>query len=97
MQRRRLQLPALLIIADSWFEDPQLMAQVALQPHGTSLVEGKSRYVFQVSDGRRVTGQDLLSWPHWPWRDCLWLPGTRYARVTAPSPTDGPVTLVLDR
>ena len=95
LQRRRLQLPAPLIIADSWFGDSKLMAQVALQPHGTLLVEGKSRYVFQLSDGRRVTGQDLLTSPHWPWRDCLWLPGMRYARVTAISPTYGPVTVVI--
>jgi hypothetical protein len=95
LPRRRLQLPAPLIIAASWFGDSKLMAQVALQPHGTLLVEGKSRSVFQLSDGRRVTGQDLLTSPPWPWRDCLWLPGMRYARVTAISPPYGPVTVVI--
>jgi hypothetical protein len=41
LQRRRLSLPAPLIVADSWFGDSKLMAQVALQQHGTWLVEGK--------------------------------------------------------
>jgi hypothetical protein len=95
LQRRRLSLPAPLIVADSWFGDSKLMAQVALQQHGTLLVEGKSRYVFHLPDGRRVTGQDLRTWSHWPWRDCLWLPGIRYARITATSPTYGPVTVVI--
>jgi hypothetical protein len=71
------------------------MAQVALQQHGTWLVEGTGRDVFHLPDGRRVTGQDLRTWPNWPWRDCLGLPGIRYARVTATSPTDGPVTVVI--
>jgi hypothetical protein len=95
LQRRRLSLPAPLIVADSWFGDSQLMAQVALPQHGTWLVEGKSRDVFHLPDGRRVTGQDLRTWSQWPWRDCLWLPGIRYARITATSPTYGPVTVVI--
>jgi hypothetical protein len=36
-------------------------------------------YVFQLPDGHRVTGQDLRTWPYWPWRDSLWLPGIQYA------------------
>jgi hypothetical protein len=87
--------PALLVIADSLIGDSKLMARVALQQHGTLLVEGKSRYVFQLPDGRRVTGHDLRTWRHWPWRNCLWLPGMRYARITATSPTYGQVTVVL--
>lgn len=95
LQRRRRPLPAPLVVADSWCGDSKLMAHVALQQHGTLLVEGKSHAVFQLPDGRRVTGQDLRTWPTWPGRDCLWLPGMRYARVTATSPTYGPVTVVL--
>jgi hypothetical protein len=95
LQRRRLSRPAPLIVAASWFGDPKLMAQVALQQHGTLLVEGKGRSVFHLPDGRRVTGQDLRTWPDWPWRDGLWLPGIRSARVTATSPTYGPVTGVI--
>jgi hypothetical protein len=95
LQRRRLSLPAPLIVADSWFGDSKLLAQVALQQHGTWLVEGKGRSIFHLPDGCRVTGQDLRTRPHWPWRDCLWLPGIRYARLTATSPTDGPVTVVI--
>jgi len=95
LQRRHRSRPAPLSVADSWFGDAKLRAQVALQQHGTLLVEGKSRSVFHLPDGRRVTGQDLRTWSHWPWRDCLWLPGIRYARVTATSPTYGPVTVVL--
>jgi hypothetical protein len=71
LQRRRLPLPVPLIIADRWFGASKLRAQVALQPHGTWRVAGQRRDVFPLSDGRRVTGQDLLTWPHWPWRDCL--------------------------
>jgi hypothetical protein len=93
--RRRLRLPAPLSIADRWCGDSKLRAPVALRLHGTWLVAGTSREVFPWSDGRRGTGQALLPWPHWPWRDCLWLPGRRYARVTATSPTSGPVTVVI--
>ena len=41
-----------------------------------------------------MTGQELLHWADWPWRDCLQLPRLRYVRLTATSPTYGPVTLV---
>jgi len=84
-----------LVVADSGFGDSKLMAQVALHQHATLLVEGKSRHVFQLSDGRRVTGQDLRNAPHWPWRDSLQVPGVRYARHSATSATDGRVTLLL--
>jgi hypothetical protein len=42
-----------------------------------------------------MIGQDFRTWLTWPWDDGLWLPGIRYARVTATSPTDGPVTVVI--
>jgi hypothetical protein len=54
-------LPVPLVVADSWFGDSQLLAHVALHQQGTLLVEGKHAYVFQLPDGRRVTGQDFLS------------------------------------
>lgn len=59
------------------------------------LVEGKSLYVFHLPDGRRVKGHDLLSRPDWPWRASPQVPGLRYARLRATSPTSGPVTVVL--
>ena len=59
------------------------------------MVEGKRTYVFQLPDGRRVTGQELLTQADWPWRDSLQLPGMRYVRLTATSPTYGPVTVVI--
>ena len=71
------------------------MAQVATRLHGTWWWRARARYVFQLPDGRRVTGQELLTRAHWPWRDSLQLPGMRYARLTATSPTYGPVTVVI--
>jgi hypothetical protein len=56
LPRRRLALAAPLIVADSGFGDSKVRAQVALQQHGTWRVEGKSRYIFHLPDGRRVTG-----------------------------------------
>lgn len=95
LQRRCRRLPPPLVVADSWFGDSQLMAQVATHEHGTLLVEGKRRYVFRLPDGRRVTGHDLRTRTDWPWRDSLQVPGMRYARLTATSPTYGIVTLVI--
>ena len=95
LQRRRLRLPVPLVVADSWFGDSKVMAHVALQQHGTLLVEGKRTYVFHLPDGRRVTGHELLSQANGPWRDSVQLVGTRYIRLTATSPTYGRVTLVI--
>jgi hypothetical protein len=95
LQRRRLQLPPPLVVADSWFGDSKLLAHVARHHHGTLLVEGKRTYVFEVRDGRRVTGQELVSRDDWPWRDSPQVPRGRYVRLTATSPTYGPVTVVL--
>src|SRR6266404_298815 len=95
LQRLELALPAPLVVADSWFGDSKLLAHVAHHQCGTVVVEGKRTYVFQLSDGRRVTGHELLTRADWPWRDSLQLPGMRYARLTATSLTDGPVTLVI--
>ena len=95
IQRRCRQLPPPLVVADSWFGDSKTMAQVAIHQHGSLVVEGKHTYVFQLPDGRRMTGQELLRWADWPWRDCLQLPRLRYVRLTAISPTYGPVTVVV--
>jgi hypothetical protein len=42
-----------------------------------------------------VTGQERLTQVDWPWRDSLQLPGMRYVRLTATSPTFGSVTVVI--
>jgi hypothetical protein len=95
LQRLGLALPAPLVVADSWFGDSKLLAHVAHHQCGTVVVEGKSTYVFQLSDGRRVTGHELLTRADWPWRDSLQLPGLQYVRLTATSPTYGLVTVVI--
>lgn len=95
LQRRHLRLPAPLLVADSWFGDSKLLAHVALQHHGTMLVEGKRSYLFHLRDGRRVTGRELMSRADWPWRDSPQVPRLRYGRLTATSPTYGPVTVVI--
>jgi hypothetical protein len=95
LQRLGLVLPPPLIVADSWFGDSKWLAHVAHYQRGTAVVEGKRPYVFRLSNGRRVTGQDLLTQVDWPWRDSLQLPGLQYARLTATSPTYGTVTVVI--
>jgi len=95
LQRRCRRLPAPLVVADSWFGETGLMAHVANVQHGTLLVEGKCSYVFSLPDGRRVKGQDLLHRADWPWHDSAHVPGGRYARLTATSPSYGRVTVVI--
>jgi hypothetical protein len=95
LQRRCPHLPPPLVVADSWCGDSKVMAQVASHQQGTLLVEGKRRDVFQLPDGRRVTGQDLRARADWAWRDSPQVPGLRDARLTAMSPTYGAVTVVI--
>ena len=71
------------------------MRHVATTHHGTSLVEGKSTYTFALSDGRQVKGSDLQQPSEWPWRDSSQVPGVRYVRLRATSPTYGAVTLLV--
>jgi hypothetical protein len=71
------------------------MAPVAIQQHGSLVVEGKHTDVFQRPDGRQMTGQELLRRADWPWRDGLQRPRLRSGRLTATSPTSGPVTVVI--
>ena len=88
-------LPPPMVVADSWFSDSKLMRHVATTHQGTFLVEGKSTYVFELPDGRQVKGQDLQQHRDWPWRHSPQVPGVRYARLRATSPTYGAVTLIV--
>jgi len=94
-QRLGLALPAPLVVADRGCGASQWRAHVASHQRGTAVVEGNRPDVFRRPDGRRVTGQELLTQIDWPWRDSLQLPGMRSARLTATSPTFGSVTVVI--
>ena len=95
--RRGVELPPPMVVADSWFSDSKLMRHVAATHGGTLLVEGKSTYVFELADGRQVKGSDLQQSGDWPWRDSPQVPGVRYVRLRAASPTYGAVTLIVVR
>ena len=96
LRRRGLELPAPMVVADSWFSDSKLMAQVAGMYQGTLLVQGKNSYTFYLEDGRKVKGADLVhDDTAWPWCQSLHAPDCRYARLRAKSPTYGQVTLLL--
>ena len=95
--RRGVALPPPLVVADSWFSDSKLMRHVATTHHGTFLVEGKSTYTFALSHGRQVKGSDLQQPSEWPWHDSSQVPGVRYVRLRATSPTYGAVTLIVVR
>jgi hypothetical protein len=94
-RRRGVELPPPMVVADSWFSDSKLMCHVATTHQGTVLVEGKSTYVFALPDGRQVKGHDLQQHHEWPWRSSEQVPGVRYARLRATSPTYGAVTLIV--
>jgi hypothetical protein len=94
-RRRGVHLPPPIVVADSWFSDSKLMRHAATTQQGTLLVEGKSSYVFALPDGRQVKGHDLQQNRDWPWRDSPQVPGMRYARLRATSPTYGAVTLIV--
>ena len=94
-RRRGIELPPPMVVADSWFSDSKLMRHVATTHQGIFLVEGKSTYVFKLSDGRQVKGHDLQQHRAWPWRSSEQVPGGRYARLRATSPTYGAVTLIV--
>jgi hypothetical protein len=71
------------------------MCQVATTHQGTFLVGGKRTYVFALPDGRQVKGGDLQQQRDWPWRYSPQVPGVRYARLRATSPTYGAVRLIV--
>ena len=48
-----------------------------------------------LPDGRQVKGHDLQQHRDWPWRHSPQVPGVRYARLRATSPTYGVVTLII--
>lgn len=95
LARRGLQLPTPLAAADSWFSDSKLMTHVSNTHRGTLLVQGKSTYAFTLPGGQKVKGADLIKGDQWPWRQSLYTPGCRYARLRAKSATYGDVTLIL--
>jgi DDE superfamily endonuclease len=95
LRRRGVDLPPPMVVADSWFGDSKLMRHVATTHQGTFLVEGKSTYVFDLPDGRQVKGHDLQQHREWPWRVSPQVPGVRYARLRASSPTYGVVTITI--
>jgi hypothetical protein len=94
-RRRGVILPPPMVVADSWFSDSKLMCHVATTHQGTLLVEGKSTYVFKLPNGRQVKGHDLQQDRDWPWRHSEQVPGVRYVRLRATSPTYGAVTLIV--
>jgi len=79
-----------------WMQS-MLDGRVATTHQGTVLVEGKSSYVFTLPDGRQVTGSDLQQSGDWPWRDNPQVPGVRYVRLRATSPTYSAVTIIVVR
>jgi hypothetical protein len=95
LRRRGVHLSPPIVVADSWFSDSKLMRHVATTHRGTFLVEGKSIYVFKLPDGRQVKGHNLQQDREWPWRESGQVPGVRYARLRATSPTYGAVTLIV--
>jgi hypothetical protein len=95
LRKRGVALPPPILVADSWFGDSKLMRHVATSHTGVLLVEGKSTYVFALPDGRQVKGHDLQLHREWPWRHSPQVPGVRYARLRATSPTYGAVTLIV--
>ena len=50
---------------------------------------------YGLEDGRQVKGAQLIHDQEWPWRQSLYAPGWRYARLRAKSATYGEVTLIL--
>jgi len=84
-----------MVVAESWLRDSHWMQPVATQPQGMLLVEGQSTEVFIWPDGRRVQGHACVQRPDWPWRATPWEPRGREARLPAPSPTSGEVTVVI--
>jgi DDE superfamily endonuclease len=94
-RRRGVPLSPPIVVADSWFGDSKLMRRVAATHAGLLLVEGKSTYVFALSDGRQVKGHDLQQRREWTWRHSAQAPGVLYVRLRATSPTYGAVTIII--
>ena len=95
LAKRGVQLPAPMVVAESWFSDSTLMRHIANAHQGTLLVQGKRSYPFTLEDGRKGKGSDLVKPDNWPWQQSLHAPGCRSVRLRAWRPTDGQVLLVL--
>jgi hypothetical protein len=93
--KRGVTLPKPMVAADSWFSDSKLMRHVADAHQGTLLVQGKCHYTFNLEDGRKVKGSDLVKAHHWAWTHSLHAPGCRYVRLRARSRTYGQVLLIV--
>ena len=94
-RRHGVDLPPPMVVADSWFSDSKLIRHVVTTHEGTFLVEGKSIYTFKLPDGREFKGRDLQQHHDWPWRYSEQVPGVRYVRLRAISPTYGTVTITI--
>jgi hypothetical protein len=94
-RRCGVELPAPIVVADSWFSDSKLMQHVHDTHQGTVLVEGKQSYTFILPDGHKVKGHDLIHGEGWRWRQHPWEGGVRYVRLRATSPTYGQVTVII--
>lgn len=95
LRRHGLEVPAPIMVADSWFSDSKLMQPVGETHQGTLLVEGKQSYTFTLANGHKVKGHDLIEGTRWQWRQSPWEPGVYYVRLRATSPTYGQVTIVI--
>ena len=88
-------VPAPWVVAERWWDASPGLAPRAHPPQGPRVVAGTRPEGFQRPDGRRGTGQARGTRADGPGRDRLQRPGRRSARRTAPSPTDGPLTVRL--
>lgn len=95
LRRHGLEVPAPIMVADSWFSDSKLMQSVGDTHQGTLLVEGKQSSIFTLANGHKVKGHDLIEGKGWQWRQAPWEPGVYYVRLRATSPTYGQVPIVI--
>lgn len=95
-KERGLNIPPPLVVADAWFADSGLMSWLKERYNGTFLVEGKSNFVFELPDGRRMKAKQMLEEDTWKWRRSGQLPdGVRYERLYASSDSFGQVILTI--
>ena len=95
-RRRGVALPPPMVVADSWFSDSKLMRHVAIDPPG-HLPRGREKYLC-LRAARRAPGQGAVtcsSTAIGPGGHSEQVPGVRYARLRATSPTYGAVTLIV--
>ncbi len=76
--------------------EPALYAIISSRVHikpGFSTTVSKRSSILTRRDGRHGTGPALRAEEAWPWRQPPWEPRGRSARLRAPSPTSGAVTV----